>query len=117
MSNKPDTLSVQQATKIDPVKVRSPHILSMMEERAPFTYSARIQTIGEIAYQMAKIEHTAGRNHPLLDKVYEMKDGKQAKRFMTENLPFSPSQQKVKEEELRNVIKTLINCDPTFRDA
>ncbi len=39
------------------IKVISPHILSMMEVRAPFIHDARTYTLGEVAYQTGKVEH------------------------------------------------------------
>ncbi len=67
--------------------VKHPHILSMMEPRNAFQYAFRPQTVGEIAYQMAKIEYIEGKDSPFLETIYHMTDGLKVKAFVKENVP------------------------------
>ncbi len=65
-----------------------------MEPRNTFQYALRLQTVGEIAYQIDKIEHIEGKGSPLLETIYHMSDGLKVKAFVKENVPYSQSWQK-----------------------
>ena len=60
------------------IQVRSPHILSMMEERKVFTYSLRQHQCAEVAYQIRQTVFILGPDSPILEKLAKM-SGKAAK--------------------------------------
>ena len=98
------------------IYVRSPHLLSMMEERETFTYSLRQHTCAEVTYQMRQIEFILGPDSPMLEKIAKM-TGKEAKQHVQDHVPYSPAWQRRKGNELRAIVKRLAEQDMLFREA
>ena len=98
------------------IQVRSPHILSMMEEREVFTYSLRQHKCAEVAYQIRQTEFILGPDSPILEKLAKM-SGKAAKQHVRENVPYSAAWHKRRAQELRAIVTRLAEQDKLFRDA
>ncbi len=68
--------SREQDSETAYIRVKSTHILSMMEEKETFIYGAKPHKIGEVAYQLSKVEHKLGTMTPSSTKYNICKMGK-----------------------------------------
>ena len=99
----------------DVIYVRSPHILSTMEERKPFRYRGREYRYAEVAYQSEKVAHTLGEDSPKLKEII-MLSGLDSKDYV-KHIPRSKSWQSCKESVLEDICRCLATQDTTFREA
>ena len=99
----------------DIVYVRSPHVLSVMEERAPFRYRGREYRYAEVAYQTEKVAHTLGENSHHLKEIMKL-SGLESKAYV-KDLPYSKSWQSCKERVMEDICSSLEKQDSTFSEA
>ena len=94
------------------INVKSPHILSMME-----VYSGRPYKVPEIAFQTEKAQFILGIDSPEAIHIYNLQDGKAAKQYARENLPYSERWQRAKTKVIRNILRAVLKQDTIFKDA
>ena len=91
-------------------------ILSMFNVKKSFRYASRAHTIPEVAYQMSKAEITVGRDHEILDNLYNCKSGKEAKE-LAKDLPYSRLWENQKRDEMKKVVRQVVLQDQETREA